>query len=861
MPETLTKLRPDRDLQCYFERPSAIAALSETGADRFTVSGTWRQQFDWVVIEWNRDNVFEHPLLRNLPDADLSGIQLSYEETRTNCIPLDSSLYPTVDWPVLRVWASSGGAERLYNVPLKNYATPVLGGYTCASADFELSGPLTPGDYVGLAWTGEHHTYQIYGSDTVDSVVQAIVDSVNAFSPVMRAEKVAASVRLFYVGTGQTLADSTTGHNGNRVGVYSYVSGAGAQSWDKPWATLSGGTSPSKWHIQLNFADLHEADGTLVPAASIRKMRWTYAADLQAGAFGRSEFAVNVTNWTVTGTNLAYKAAGPGSRRFEDGADDLQYSGAWTRAMGNFSGGFIRHTIEPGASVSCAYLTPQAHKLYLGTRGSFNASQITFQLDGVTVRTEDLNIPGEDVLRRVLVGDVAAGSHTLTVTHAGPAGNYFYFDFVEIVIPADTLPDLPEAPRETLATDWDTDHSIALAPERTAWLISKLGFKGRHNYYTGALWFYELVRDGHQYASATVQFAGTPEPSTTAEIRIGRLDQPPETVTVLQHLNHVGDTAATVARAFEMEINSGYTAIRAELSGTTLAIYSRGMGADGNNLTVSASPAAGAFTLSVSSATFSGGTNGTWLTDTAAMPRLNRAVRDWSRSFFRALAAQGVSSVAAAFSMELQHGDPSLAAGLVQRYPSGNPVALSTPAVQTNFSPTSRAFWKQVYLEMAQVQQEAAIVPYLQFGEVQWWYFPYDGSGLPYYDAYTADRFRAEYGRDMAVITTNTTDPAAYPDEAAFLARLVGEFTAEVMTFVRASYPACRFEVLYPPDVNEAVFNRAVNYPAADWTPAALDCLKTESFTYTYSRNLDLSLDSMTFGDQHGFPRSQRAHL
>ncbi|MCU1235005.1 MAG: hypothetical protein JWP63_2972, partial [Candidatus Solibacter sp.] len=28
MPEQLTKLRPDRDLQCYFERPSAVAALS-----------------------------------------------------------------------------------------------------------------------------------------------------------------------------------------------------------------------------------------------------------------------------------------------------------------------------------------------------------------------------------------------------------------------------------------------------------------------------------------------------------------------------------------------------------------------------------------------------------------------------------------------------------------------------------------------------------------------------------------------------------------------------------------------------------------------------------------------------------------
>ena len=34
MGEILQKLRPDRDLQCYFERPSAIAALSETSASR-----------------------------------------------------------------------------------------------------------------------------------------------------------------------------------------------------------------------------------------------------------------------------------------------------------------------------------------------------------------------------------------------------------------------------------------------------------------------------------------------------------------------------------------------------------------------------------------------------------------------------------------------------------------------------------------------------------------------------------------------------------------------------------------------------------------------------------------------------------
>ena len=150
-----------------FERPSAIASLHDAGPTGFRVSGSWRQQFDWVVIEWNRDNVIEHPMLRNLPDGDLSGLELSYEETRTNCIPLDSDLYPTVDWPYLRIWAESGGAEELYQVRLKDYATPVEGDYSPATAELELEGSPTTGDYVGITFLGENHTYQLYASDTL----------------------------------------------------------------------------------------------------------------------------------------------------------------------------------------------------------------------------------------------------------------------------------------------------------------------------------------------------------------------------------------------------------------------------------------------------------------------------------------------------------------------------------------------------------------------------------------------------------------------------------------------------------------------------------------------------------------------
>lgn len=200
---------------------------------------------------------------------------------------------------------------------------------------------------------------------------------------------------------------------------------------------------------------------------------------------------------------------------------------------------------------------------------------------------------------------------------------------------------------------------------------------------------------------------------------------------------------------------------------------------------------------------------------------------------------------------------------MVQRGPAGDSILLPTPAFQTNFSPTSLDFWKQVYADMATVQLAAGVQPYLQFGEVQWWYFPRDGvghdfSGMPFYDAWTAAQFLSAYGHDMTVFTDNTSDPASFPDEVAFLPAVIGNFTDAVMSYVRATYSTARFEVLYPVDVNQTDFNRAINYPAGSWTPAALTCLKTEAFGFTLNRNLDESESAM---DLLGFPAAQRSHL
>jgi hypothetical protein len=870
MPETLEKLRPDRDLQCYFERPSAIAALSGAGATGFHVSGTWRQQFDWAVVEWNRDNVFEHPVLRNLPDSDLSGLTLSYEETRENCMAMDCDLYPTVEWPYLRIWASENGVEDLYKVKLLDYATPVEGSYTCAAAEFDLQGTATTGDYVGLSWLEEHHTYQLFYSDTLETTVQALVDSVNSFSQTMRATRTGSKIKLTYIGAGQTPENSTTGANGNRIGVYGYVAGAKTEVWTPESTRLSGGTSPTKWRVDLEFADLKDVDDRTVPMQSVRKMRWTYAADFQRGEFARGEFDVQVFNWTVVGERRSYKVAGPGSRRIEDDSTELVFTGTWQSARGNFSGGSIRHTTSPASTAQCEYRCPQTHALYLGTRACFNGTQVSISVDGAAAFTRNLKIDGEDVLVRLPLGELAAGEHTVTVVHDGVANEYFHLDFFEIAIPSSTLPDFDTESKITLATDWDTDHSIALAPERTAWLMHKLGFHGRANHYVGALWFYELVRKNHQYASATVDFVGTPQFSAVTKLFIGRTDEPPEKTLELAHVNRIGDTAETMARAFELEINRGYMAVRAEADGARLTIHARAMGTNGNMLKVEGDPTSGQFHAQVNSETLTGGVDGEWRTDTQAELRLNRAVRDWSRSYYEALHGYGID-VAAAFSLELQHGDDSVEAGIAQRHADGGACWLNTPALQTNFSPTSASFWKQVHLEMATVMTEAGVTPFVQLGEVQWWYFPTrwdsvsgqwtDAGSMPFHDEYTTTTFQNAHSRAMHVFTTNQENPASYPEEVAFLPSLIGSFTATVIDHVRATYANCRFEVLYPTDVNDTALNRLVNFADAEWTPAKLDCLKTESFSYTYARNLNLSRDSMDFSETKGFPRTKRSHL
>jgi hypothetical protein len=847
MPDQLSKLRPDRDLQCYFQEPSAVAALSGTSPSGFTVSGCWRQQFDWVVVEWNRDNVFEHPTLRNLPDGDLSGLQLSYQEVRTNCIPLDSTTYDSVSWSYLRIWEESNNTENFHQVPILQYAVAVEGSYAQPAAVFQFQGTPAAGDIVGLAWLDQYPNYWVVAGNAAADVASGLAANINAQTGASNVSAIASGSQITLTYNG------APGANGNRVGVYGWVyspsNSTGA--WSPSFAMFQGGTSPQGWQVNLNFSNLKDTSGNTVTTTNVRKLRWTWAADLQSGNFARSEFSVVVTNWQTTATNLVYSVAGPGSRRSEDIAPEILYTGTWVEERGNYSGGSIHHTTTPGDHLQCTY-SAGAHSLYLGTRYTNNGGQVTVQVDSNPALIVSVQRSLEDVLIRVPVGQFSGqAQHTVTVTHTGAAGTDVYFDFLEMAIPTANLPVFGTYPTTALATDWDTLHSQALAPERTAWLIDTLGFKGRANHYAGALWFYELTCPANQYASAAIVFTGAPRFGDTTTVTLAG--------TPLQHVNLIGDTAQSMAQAFEFLITAGSSAVWAQANGTTLTITARTMGTAGNGLTVSTSTNNPNFTAQTSSAALAGGVDGTWLTDLTTIPRLNRAARDWSLSFFQALKSYGIT-VTTSFSMELGNGDDSLTAGIAQRYPDGTPAWVSTPALQTNFSPASTAFWQQVYLDMAVVMANAGVTPYLQFGEVQWWYFA-AASGMPFYDAYTMSAFQTAYGRPMGTITSQDANPAAFTDECAFLPTLIGQFTQTIMSFVRQSYSDARFEVLYPPDTNDTPLDTLINLPTAYWTPAALACFKTENFTYTGDRDLDLVRQSIKLPMQLGFPPSQSSHL
>jgi hypothetical protein len=810
-----------------------------------------------------------------------------------------------VAWDRLRLWVTGAdGSDTVYYVDLAKQPTtglpiavPVAGSAQSASATMTLITSPAAGQRAGLAFLEEHYYYEVSSGDQLPDIAAGIAAAINSFSTDFTATAPTGSASVTVTCNGTTGNGSLDGANGNRITMYGFSENS-VPVWQNPAAVFSGGGFPSQYRVTLDFGNLSgttDDDSTPqpIPTTNVRKVRWTWAADMQAGEFTQTEFQVTVSNWLVTGTNQLYSVAGPGSRRVEDTTYGVTFNGSWQMQTGNYSGSKIHVTASPGDSCTISYTETTEHQVYLGLRRTSGAPPIDITIDNGTIINTVLTLPGEDVLIRYPLGTVSPGSHIVTITHAGniPADDSnaqsLYFDFYEIAYPSNDLPDFSPNNQLALATDWDTYHSQSLPAERTAWLISKLGFAGRVNHYVGALWFYEIVRSGTQYATLTVQMElssspdrGSPYVQFALAADVASLGSA-NTVTEISHLVLPDDDSSTVALAIMGLINVGTNLVWASANGANLTLTARSMGVLGNGIAFQLSSSSAYFAVNAPADTLSGGVDGTpytlasddggpndtlmtaasfWRTDLTAVPRINRAARDWHAAYFAAIKSYGMDAVAA-FSTELMNGDPAASVGIAQQYFDGTPVILTTPSIQTNFSPICLAYWTQVYLDMATLQSVAGLVPYLQSGEVQWWYFSSSGVSMPFYDAYTQQQFYAKYGVEMQEILNTFADPAAYPNEVAFLPTLIGAYTSSIRTALQKAFPGCRYEVLYPTDTNDTALNSLINYPAADWTPQNLTCLKTESFGFTGGYDLVNCTMSMNTSAAKGFTNPQRAHL
>jgi hypothetical protein len=125
---------------------------------------------------------------------------------------------------------------------------------------------------------------------------------------------------------------------------------------------------------------------------------------------------------------------------------------------------------------------------------------------------------------------------------------------------------------------------------------------------------------------------------------------------------------------------------------------------------------------------------------------------------------------------------------------------------------------------------------------------------MPFYDAYTTETSKLLMGSRFLSFPTSMPPPTAGDKSAPSYQGLIGAFTESDSGLCTLPSPNAQFEVLYPP---MSTIRRSISYqlPRMTGLRRNLACLKTENFTYTAERNLDLVRQSIQLPSNSVFPR------
>jgi hypothetical protein len=800
------KLQPHRTMHLQgvsaYGAGAALWGASDTG---FTISGVFRDPADFaVLVLWNRDDFYGHPRWSYLPDGNFTGLVLDFDITFQGIQAFESKKPAWADCATLNCMRANGQSAQKALIQL---ATGT-GGRTGASGSFVLNaGTVQAFDRVTLWYQNLAFDYIATGGETASAVCSAIAAIINGTNWTVNGP-----VALSATAAGnQITITAEPGADGNIVTLYELHKNANL-AFTPASVQLSGGSSDNvPWHLRVDFSALGWTD--------IQKLWLTFAPALaNGGAYAETEWQVVVSNWAVTdpmGTR-ALKVAGPNSVRIEEDNDWVKYSGFWEQApeqKGIFSEGRALRAAQTGAMATVTTHCGETHDIYVGTRLDFDCGLVDVLLDGVAAPVPlDCYWPSDQAqsrIRRKIFSAVTAGQHTVQIRIRGDRnplslGTYYYLDFVECVVASDP-PDAPAMRSDVaVATDFDTDHTYKMSPQRLVWAIRKSGLVGRIDHYAGVFWWKQATATGGTIPA--VQVACSPSADafvTISGFTIGKSVFPT-------------DTPQTVAAHFAYFINEAASGVWADTDGGgTLRIYCRSASF---SFTCTASGGA-----SVAGGSLSGGVAPTWQIDPSASLVFNRAFRDWHQDFFATLKAAGMDAVVA-FSQELvQAPDNPPGAVWYQRFWDGTPVTTATGfqslySSQCAFSATVQGYMKKAYDAMAGLMEAAGLTARIQFGEILWW-FNANASGMAYYDADTQSAFQTAYTRPLARFLTPNDSPSVNGSvDANFLRARLAAYVQGIQTYVLARHAGASFELLWPLDVNlpeTKQLNWYVNLPPA----------------------------------------------
>lgn len=656
--------------------------------------------------------------------------------------------------------------------------------------------------------------------------------------------------------TGVKYLAERGGDDGNMVTLYGIWKNNNLK-FDAATLALAGGSSNVTWRVKIDF--------TARGIDSIRQCWLTLAPRLaDSTVYADTEWTATFSNWSVTDPNTKrpLKVAEPGSTWIGNRDAWAAYTGSgWTEESGFYWRGFSRRSKTANDKVTVEYHCQYSHDLYVGTSLYTDRGIVGVKLDGDSETDLDCYLSAEPavVTRRKVRSAVAAGKHTVELRvkgtkHASSTDYYFYFDHLVAAKTGD-VPD-PTATTTTVspATDYDTDHSYKLTPQRLVWNLDRLGLRGTVNHYVGVFWWNQRKRVGGSWNTWTITFGGTWVDGDSAFVTIGG--------TTMGKSVFPADTIDTIADHFVYFINETFIGVWAERDGagklkvnvrTPMWTFTKSTSKTSTNGTIS------------ESGSLAAGTEGTWEIDTAASNPINFPTRKWHADFFAEIDVKNWGCVAA-LSMELVDPPDSAGSPMIARFNDGTRVLTATGFGGLNsahcaFISRVADFQKAAYKELAKLMNDATLTPWLQFGEFVWWFFA-GGSpaSMAFYDADTKAAANTALGRDLYVFAAPTSDPSvnSYAD-ANWLRGRIKTHIDTIRNHVLATYSGAKFELLWPYDVNYPTqnsfgiggqLNRYVNLPSEFETKSGsgLDRMKMEALSFgSQERNHNKTRETVTF--------------